>query len=208
MAMSTDGASQPPSGWSMKLLTTLLVVSLAINVGLAYKVREFTNAQQAKLAKLESASLKAGMTVPAFSARCVDRLDGLMETIDYTQARQSIVLYILSPICGWCAKNERSIRQLIAEKGQEYRFLAISLSEPGAAEYANAHPLGVPLYTGLSEDTKKAYRMGGTPQTIVVSPKGVVIANWNGAYRGKQKDAIEKFFGVELPDIKVETSKR
>lgn len=46
--------------------------------------------------------------------------------------------------------------------------------------------------------------MGGTPQTIVVSPKGVVIANWSGAYLGKHKEAIEEFFKVDLPDIKLQ----
>lgn len=181
----------------------MLVVSVALNVGLAHKVREFNSAQASQLAKLEVRQLKLGTTVPPISAKRVDHADAAIETIDYNSTGRPTVLYVLSPTCGWCAKNESSIKQLIAEKGGEYRFIGISLNEEGAAEYDSAHGLGVPLYTGLSEDMKKAYKMGGTPQTIVVSPQGVVVANWNGAYLGKQKEAIEDFFKLDLPDIKL-----
>jgi hypothetical protein len=42
-------------------------------------------------------------------------------------------------------------RQNRAE-GSEYRFVAISILEEGAAEYAATHSLGVPLYVGVSEE--------------------------------------------------------
>lgn len=124
-------------------------------------------------------------------------------TIGYAGSKPPTVLYILSPTCGWCARNEPSVKQLIAQKSGEYRFIAISLTMDGAAKYATDHGLGIPLYADVSESIMKAYKIGGTPQTIVVSSSGVVLANWSGAYLGKQKDQIEKFFSIELPEIEI-----
>lgn len=204
--MDTNTTPAPPgsSGRAITFLTAMLVVSVALNVGLAYRVREFTSAQEVQLAKLEALRFKPGTAVPAFSATRADSTDGATETISYAGMDRPTVLYVLSPTCGWCAKNESSINQLIAEKGDEYRFIGVSLMDQSAAEYGSSHGFGVPLYTGVSQETKDAYRMGGTPQTIVVSSQGVVLANWNGAYLGKQKEAIEEFFDVRLPDIKLE----
>jgi len=61
------------------------------------------------------------------------------------------------------------------------------------------------VYTDLSDDTKKAYKMGGTPQTIVVSSDGQVLQNWNGAYTGEQQKQVEEFFGITLPGLKAES---
>jgi hypothetical protein len=182
----------------------MLVISVALNVGLAHKVRGFTSAQEAHLAKMEAMRLKAGTAVPPLSAKRVDDPSGTFETISYVGTNRPTVIYVLSPTCGWCTKNEGSIQQLIAEKGSEYRFIGISLIEEGASEYHAKHGLGVPLYSGVSEELKKAYQMGGTPQTIVVSPKGLVLANWSGAYLGKQKAAVEEFFRIRLPEIKLD----
>lgn len=178
------------------LLMIAVVVSVALNVGLAYRLRSIIDAQDAQF---EAKRLKQGAAVPPLNARRVD--EGIVETIGYADVDRPTVLYVLSPHCGWCTKNENSIRRLIADRRDKYRFIGISLVEEGAQDYAVNHDLGIPLYTGLSDDMKEAYKMRGTPQTIVVSPSGVVVANWNGAYLGKQKDAVEEFFKVRLPEI-------
>ena len=186
---------------AVALLTVLLVISVALNIGLAYRVREFASLQAAQLAQLEAQRLKPGTAVPPLTARRADRIDQTLETIAYAGSGRPTVLYVLSPTCGWCARNHHSIQTLVAAKGREYRFIGVSLIEQGAAEYAALHGFGVPLYTGLSEDARHAYRMGATPQTIVVSPEGVVVATWNGAYVGKRKEQVEQFFGVRLTEI-------
>lgn len=182
------------------LLAAMLVVSVGINIGLAYKLYRLSDARETLLSRLEALRLPSGTTVPTFSARRITNSESAVETINYAGTDRPTVLYVLSSTCGWCVRNEDSINRLIAEKSSEYRFIAISLDEDGAAGEP-VHPAGIPLYTGISEDVKQAYNMGGTPQTIVVSPLGVVLANWNGAYRGRQKQGIERFFDIELPDL-------
>lgn len=205
--MDTSAApiKQPSAVRTITFLIAMLVVSVALNVGLAYKVRGLTSAQEAQIAKMQARQLKVGTAVPPLTVKHLKNGgDVVRETIGYSETDRPTVFYVLSPTCGWCAINENSIKQLIAGKGSEYRFIAISLIEEGAAEYEATHGLGVPLYTGISEEARNAYKIGGTPQTIVVSPQGIVVSNWNGAYLGKQKEAIEKFFKVDLPDIKLE----
>ena len=44
-----------------------------------------------------------------------------------------------------------------------------------------------------------AYRLGGTPATIVVSPEGKLLREWKGAYMGDAKHQIEEYFDVSFP---------
>lgn len=203
MGTNISAAESAAGKRTIKSLVFFLVVSVGLNAGLAYKLRQFLDAQEAQVARAEARRLKQGTAVPALAAKRVE--GNIVETISYVGTDRPTVLYVLSPRCGWCARNENSIKKLIAEKRDEYRFVGISLVEEGAQDYAVTHELGIPLYTGVSEDTKAAYKMGGTPQTIVVSPKGIVLANWNGAYLSKQKNAVEDFFKVKLPDIDLKT---
>jgi hypothetical protein len=69
------------------------------------------------------------------------------------------------------------------------------------ADYVAKNQLKIAVYSGLSADVRKTYTMGGTPQTIVVSPEGRVLQNWVGAYAGSQKSQVEAFFHTTLPGL-------
>jgi len=94
-----------------------------------------------------------------------------------------------------------NFKELVARTGTDYRFVGLSLSKEGLSEYVASHELTIPIYTGLSNETKKSYKLGGTPQTIVVSPEGKVLQDWVGAYSGDQKSQVEAFFHATLPGI-------
>ena len=64
-----------------------------------------------------------------------------------------------------------------------------------------AHHLNFPVYTGLKSDTIQALGLGGTPQTIVISPEGLVLKNWPGAYREQTQREVEDYFQVRLPGL-------
>lgn len=187
------------------VLAMMLVVSVSLNVTLAYKLRGFMGIQAGRMAEIEASRLKSGTTVPLISAKRADVAGNPIETIDYRDDNRPTVLYVLSPTCGWCARNESSVKKLIGERGKEFRFIALSLAEEEEREYGVTQSLGIPLYTGIGEDVRKAYGMGGTPQTIVISPRGAVIKNWYGAYFDKKKESVEDFFHVRLPDIKLKS---
>src|SRR5712692_7588251 len=88
------------------------------------------------------------------------------------------------------------------QRGGRYRFIGVSLSQETLAEYVAKNDLKLPVYSGLSPETLKTYKLGSTPQTIVISPEGRVLQNWAGAYVGEQKAQVEAFFHVSLPGLR------
>jgi peroxiredoxin len=173
----------------------MLVASVALNVMLALKIRELTGMQNALRAEHE---LEAGTVVPSITAR---RLDGKSETITYADSTRPTVLYVFTPQCVWCARNLDNLKTLVDRKGGDYRFIGISLSKEGLEKYVADHQLTFPIYTDIPKEAGEAYKMGGTPQTVIISPQGKVLQSWPGAYAGDQKSQVEKYFDITLPGI-------
>ena len=188
--------SQHASSRILTLITVALVVSVSLNVVLAHRVRTFTHAH---LERIAEGLLRVGTSVPAITAK---RLDGQEETISYGRVNQATVLYIFTPPCAWCARNMDNVKTLISKESRHYRFIGLSLSDTGLTEYVAKNELMLPIYSGLPEETKRAYKLSGTPQTIVISPEGRVLQNWMGAYVGDQQKQVEAFFHVSLPGLR------
>ena len=95
-----------------------------------------------------------------------------------------------------------NFKTLLSKESGEYRFIGLSLSEDNLAEYVAKNDLNVPVYSGLSPEMLRTYKLGSTPQTIVISPEGKVLQDWAGAYVGDQKSQVEAFFHVNLPGLR------
>ncbi len=175
----------------------MLVASVVLNVMLSLRVRELTAKQDAARADRE---LQVGTVVPPIAAK---RLDGRSETIAYAGSDRPTVLYIFTPQCEWCTRNLDNLRTLVSRKGEGYRFIGISLSKEGLENYVTEHQVPFPVYTDIPKGAGEAYKMGGTPQTVVISPQGKVIQNWVGAYAGEQQSHVEAYFDVTLPGIQL-----
>lgn len=196
MSTQPSAARQAGSRFHVVALTLMLVASVALNVMLALRVRELTGMQNALRAGRE---LEVGTAVPPITAR---RVDGGSETITYADSARPTVLYVFTPQCIWCARNLDNLKTLVEQKGKDYRFIGISLSREGLEKYVADHQLTFPIYTDIPKEAGEAYKMGGTPQTVVISPQGKVLQNWPGAYAGDQKSQVEKYFDITLPGIR------
>jgi len=179
-------------------MTVALVVSVTLNVLLAHRVRSLVHQRSARVAEYQ---LKIGTTVPAITAQ---RLAGQQEIISYQETNQPTVLYIFTPGCLWCARNIESFKTLAKKESSQYRFIGISLSEQGLADYVAKNDLKLPIYSRLSAETLKTYKLGSTPETIVVSPESRVLEDWAGAYAGDQQSQVEAFFRISLPGLRTE----
>jgi peroxiredoxin len=177
-------------------ITAALVVSIALNVLLAHRLKGLTNVQAARISEYQ---LKRGVTVPPITAK---RLDGQQEVISHQGGTQPTVLYIFTPPCHSCARNLDNIKTLFDNEREKYRFVGLSMSPEGLEQYVAKNDLKLPVCSGLSTETLKAYKMSGTPQTIVVSPEGRVVRNWSGAYEGDQISQVKAFFQVKLPGLR------
>lgn len=193
---STMEPSQRSSRTAFTGIIVALVVSGTLNVLLAHRVRSLSHAQSARIAEYQ---LRIGAIVPPIAAK---RLEGEKEVISYEDVSEPTVLYILTPPCSWCARNMENLKTLVNRAGGQYRFLGLSLSDQGLGQYVTQNELKLPVYSGLAPETLKAYNLGSTPQTIVISPEGKVLQDWVGAYVGDQKSQVEAFFHVSLPGLR------
>jgi peroxiredoxin len=180
----------------VSLLCMFAVLSVSLNVLLTFQVRSLTRERSARIT---ARPLNVGETVQAIAAK---RLSGQWEVISYQGMSQSTVLYVFTPPCSWCARNIDNFKALVNKEGGEYRFIGLSLSEEGLAEYVAKNDLKLPIYSRVSNEAKKAYKFSGTPQTMVISPEGRILQNWMGAYVGDQKSQVEGFFHVSLPGLR------
>ena len=182
--------------WAM---TVILGISLITNLVLAYRLRK-ANVALASVPTLPSPppTLPVGTSVQPLK---VSSLEGRQEVISYADSQVPIVLYVFTPECSWCTRNLDNIKSLASQKQGAYRFIALSLSNNGVKEYAAQSKLDLPIFVGLAEEARQEYKLGTTPQTIVVSSEGKILQNWIGAYVGRQQTEVESFFGVHLPGI-------
>jgi peroxiredoxin len=144
-------------------------------------------------------SLLAGTSLPPIAAK---GLDGQPATISYRPDELPTILYVFTPTCGWCTKNLQNIKALAERTKGKYRVIGLSLSSDKLQDYVTRSDLTFPVYSDLSPGVTIKYRMGGTPQTIVISNEGKLVKEWKGAYMGNTKQEIETQFGLELPGIK------
>jgi peroxiredoxin len=182
--------------WAM---TVILGISLATNLYLAYKVRK---ANQLFAVGGGPPSLPPSLPIGAsLQPLKVKNLEGQDQVISFADSKVPVVLYVFTPECGWCARNLENLRTLLTQKQGSYRFVGLSISRNDVKDYVAETKLDLPIFLGLSEEVMKEYKLGGTPQTIVVSPEGKVMQNWVGAYVGSNQTEVEKFFAIQLPGV-------
>ena len=125
--------------------------------------------------------------------------DGAAMTVQFEHSGSPTVLLVLRPGCHWCELNMPNWKTLIREKGQNFRFVAVSLSTQDFKEYVDANGLAIPAVFPVANKNPILGKLTGTPQTIVVGPDGVVRRVWFGAFAPEVKRDVEGFFGLSLP---------
>lgn len=184
-----------PSMNSFLLLAALLVVSLGINLLLVRRVASLKN----HVATIRSESrLNAGNKVPMITAKDPQ---GRSVVFDYRVNKLPTVVFVITPTCKWCTQNIMNMRTLVAKAGDRFQFVGFSLSSNKLHEYVTQNKLDFPMYTELPLIPTSEYKLGGTPQTIVVSPSGEVLKVWSGAFAEEMQKEVEEYFGVSLPGL-------
>ena len=177
------------------LLCLLLLASVVLNLLLASKVKSLN--ETIEIVKSEHI-LKEGAVVPSITAYA---LDGSAAEIRFDSVPGPTVLYVFTPPCGWCTRNLPAAKALAENIKGRYRVLGLSLSSDGLQKYVSDSGLQFPIYADISISTRSAYRLGGTPDTLVVSSDGKVMKHWQGAYVGSTKNEVEAYFNVTLPPV-------
>ena len=184
-----------PGLTSFVVVAALLVFSLGINLLLTRRVSALKN--QVKVIRSEL-RLTEGDKVPPITARDPQ---GNTAVFDYRTNKLPTVVFVISPTCKWCTQNIMNMRALVEKAGDRFQFVGFSLSSNKLHEYVTQNRLNFPMYTDLPLNPTSNYKLGGTPQTIVLSPAGEVIKVWSGAFADGMQKEVEAYFGVTLPGL-------
>lgn len=173
-------------------LTAMLALSLGLNVYLACNGGLTPHPKPI-------VPLKAGVSVP--SSISMQDAAGKPVRVNFADDTRPTVLYVLSPQCGWCKRNEANMKALYAADSDKYRFVGVSLVSQNLAKYVSDKREPFPVYLLGSKDVAAQLHVAGTPETIVVGSDGKVIHAWEGVYIQKNQAEVEKYFGVKLPGL-------
>ena len=165
----------------------IVLASLSTNVLLAVQVRSLKTP-----ARPGSGLLQIGQSVPPI---IVENSAGRVVSVEPTQAKIPTLLYVLRPTCGWCRRNLANMSAIIQQSAGRYRVVLLSLEPGDFSDYGGRENVFV-----VTADTRRALKLGATPQTLVVSPEGKVLQNWTGAYGGNAKQ-VEAALHVVLPGL-------
>ena len=169
-----------------RLLVVLLALSLIVNVGVVWWFVK----GRVDPATPKGPDVAVGSTLAPISGVTKD---GQPLTVSYAEDAKPVVLYVFSPACVWCERNLESIATLSRLAGAKFRFVGVSL--PSAATERQS-PFEFPVVFAVGRLPFRA-----TPQTVVVGRDGRVLQSWMGAYVGKTKEEMEKYFGTSLPGL-------
>jgi len=150
-------------------------------------------------------TLRVGQVLPELRLKDVD---GRPAVLKWHGDRRSTIVYIFTPTCVWCKKNMPGMK-LVHDKSDGYHFVGISLTEAGLKAYLKKNDISFPAYYAEGDQNNVApLKISVTPETLIVSPDGVVQNVWLGAYVGKAATQIENKFAVVLPNLGTEVDSR
>nr|WP_164981586.1 TlpA disulfide reductase family protein [Silvibacterium dinghuense] len=173
-------------------MTTVLALSLGLNVYLARN-------GGLKPHPKPIVPLEAGASLP--SSIAMEDATGKPVTLEFADDKRPTVLYVLSPQCGWCKRNEENMKALYSAEGDRYRFVGVSIASQNLARYVSDKREPFPVYLLKSKDEMDQLHVLGTPETIVVGPDAKVMRAWQGVYIQQNQAEVEKYFGVKLPGL-------
>ena len=177
---------------ALAALFGVLALSLALNVYFGWRVRGLNAALQQERRQI---GVPIGIDLSSFP---VQDAEGHPAKINFTTPT---VVYVLSPACGWCRKNEANMRILTSRKGSDFHFIGLSPTRENLQQYISAGHAPFPVYVAESAGLRQGIDLETTPQTLIVSSAGVVQKVWVGAFDGSRKREVESFFKIELPGI-------
>ncbi len=143
-------------------------------------------------------TLREGTTISPFQVRDIG---GNFHVIGFDKPKpRPTIFYVLRPGCAWCKRNSANFAFLASRVSGEYDVIGLSLVSAGLDDFVRREDIRFPVYTDVSPATRTLYRLGSTPETIVVSSTGKVVKSWIGAYaQDPVRSDVERFFSLRFP---------
>jgi peroxiredoxin len=176
------------------------LASIAINATLSLQLITLTRQQATvqAISEIRTNQVVVGKKLPPLRGRL---LNGEETTIAAPSNSQGTVIYVFGASCHWCARNLENMRAVEQQTRDRYHFVGVALSEDGLDRYVEENSIQYPVLRSVSDQLRTQYGLWATPETIFVSPAGVVEGVWMGAYDQRQQAEVEAALNVKLPGL-------
>jgi peroxiredoxin len=170
-------------------MPVLLVSAVVITVCLALRLKQVQDT-------LPVAPFRTSERAPTLRLQPVR---GSTEVLTFDRGALPVLLYWFSPHCSWCEVNFANFQELAAQSVGRYKFVPISTASlTDLHAYVSSKGIQYPVYN-ISTGAASDYRLQGTPDTLLLSPRGVMIRHWPGAYMPSRLTEIESVLAINLP---------
>ncbi|HUV35781.1 MAG TPA: redoxin domain-containing protein [Patescibacteria group bacterium] len=134
-------------------------------------------------------TLSKNEVVPSFSAQDIEGND---VEVNYAPDEPYTMLFWFGSTCSSCEDNIGYWKRLYGEyRSERLRFLGIFIGNPGSARrYVSARQIEFPVLCATHRYLVDVYRGHVLPQTMLVTPQGVVDGIWPGILRENEETAI------------------
>lgn len=178
-----------------------VVLLILFAVSLVFNVLNYRRIEKPRPGKIPPIDHRQGAT-QSVSPLLLRDIHGNALVVDWASAAKPTVLFVLSPDCSWCAANMPNLRYLFTARETSHRFIGISITTVGLAEFVSAYRVPFPVYIGPARETIRELGLGVVPQTLVIATDGTILAKWEGAYDTKLLPRIESFFAIRgMPGV-------
>jgi peroxiredoxin len=173
------------------LSIVLLVIIVAMGLEIIYLVQQ--NQRLRGLLARRPANvrpLNPNETVPAFTAQDIS---GDTLNIVYGPNQPHTLIFWFSASCPACEENLYFWNDLYrAHDSERLRFIGMCGDDPSEAQtLVSAYDLGFPVIHVADDSLSAAYRGHIVPQTMLISPRGVVLGLWPGSLpQQRQQDIL------------------
>lgn len=174
--------------------TTLSAVLMVMNLLLVQQNRELKASTRRSDRPLE---VHPGTKLPPLKGVAAS---GDKVVFGFDDPARKTVLLVLSPTCRPCQENMVNWKAMVKRLDkQSYRVIAVSLKPDQAKEYVESHQLdNIPVITEVDPETKAAYSLSATPQTILLDSNGEAEKVWSGILAGQKREEVEATFNIKL----------
>ncbi|MBN1212893.1 MAG: redoxin domain-containing protein [candidate division Zixibacteria bacterium] len=183
----------------LNVILIVIIVILALEVFYLVCQNRKLRAMIANMPQLTP--LAEGDRVPLLRAQDID---SQLVTLNYGPTEPLTVLFWFSATCSYCADNFEFWNRLYLEyDSDKLRFLGVCACDPDDARMLKEeYRLEFPVICVNEPYIISTYRGNVLPQTVLISPLGVIDGAWPGSLTNEQIDEIL----TALADINVSAS--
>jgi hypothetical protein len=160
--------------WAMRAGVFLLLVSNGLMLLANHRLRIAVEDLRAQI------DLPPGAKMPELHGMDFTSKQGI--NVSFGPNQPSTILLVYSPACPTCEDNWSKWDEVIRKRDpHRVRVVAMDLANLTHADFFSAHKMqALTVMTDIDPKTVLSYRLRLTPQTILLSPTGVVKGSWIG----------------------------